>query len=121
MTSITTVVNLSKVLSSNAVKEAQDKLRADLKLEYYGCNRVGAARNSNAAKVHKPGPAGGRSKDPLANKLVFEDTEPQQSDSSNTTPLVYCIACDKKQVWCDPVQIKSHARECTVWFKLKKW
>jgi len=56
------------------VKEAQDKLRADLKLEYDGCNRVGAARNSNAAKVPKPGPAGGQSKDPLANKLVFEDT-----------------------------------------------
>jgi len=85
------VVNLSKVLSGNAAKEARDKLRADLKLEYDGCNGVGAARNSNAAKVPKPGPAGGRSKDPLANKLVFEDTEPQQSDSSKTTPVVYCV------------------------------
>jgi len=65
------VVNFSKVLSGNAAKEVRDKLHADLKLEYDGCNRVGAA-----LKVPKPWPAGGQSKDPLANKLVFEDTEP---------------------------------------------
>jgi len=43
------VVNFSKVLSGNAAKEVRDKLHADLKLEYDGCNRVGAA-----LKVPKP-------------------------------------------------------------------
>ncbi|KAJ3504352.1 hypothetical protein NLJ89_g7973 [Agrocybe chaxingu] len=105
VTTLTTVA--WHLLSQDVQKTQRAQMRAQRKLELEGGGEIGAARNPKSAEQRR---RGGRTRNALADELVFQFKEP--NNNGELMPVVYCIACDHRRVGRDTGRIREHGEEC---------